>query len=100
MKVVFAEPALNDISRIYDRISMRSVLAARRVENKIKANCERLGDFPFVGAKTNKPNVFRLPVVKVPYTIFYRVDQGHDLVEIARVVHSRRVRNLRRVPKG
>jgi plasmid stabilization system protein ParE len=57
-----------------------------------------LVDFPFASAPTDEPNVRRVPVVRYPYTIFFRIDPDRGLVEIARVIHSARVRNLGQMP--
>lgn len=99
MKVVYAELARLDISAIYDRIALKSTISARRVEDAIRANCEKLADLPGVGALTDHRGMRRLPVVRYPYTVFYRVDAVRSVVEIARVFHGARVRNLRRMPK-
>jgi len=71
---------------------------AQRVEDAIQINCNRLADFPYAAAATDMPNVFRLPLVRYPYTIFYRVDVARDVVEIARVVHAARIKELGRTP--
>lgn len=59
---------------------------------------EGLGRFPGVGAPTDTENVRRLPVVRYPYTIFYRVNASGDAVEVLRVVHAARVRDRGRLP--
>ena len=100
MRVVYAERARRDIGDIYDTIAPHNPKAAGRVEHMIRAACEGLADFPFAPAATDEPNVRRLPLVRYPYTIFYRVDPIRDLVEIVRVVHSARVTDLGRPPKG
>lgn len=64
----------------------------------IRATCERLADFPFVAAETDEPGVRRLPLVRYPYAIFYRVIPVLDRVEIARIIHSARISDLGRVP--
>jgi toxin ParE1/3/4 len=87
-----------DIGDIYDKIARRSPVNAPRVEDKIRATCEALADFPFASARTDAPNVRRVPVVRYPYTIFFRVNAAAGLVEIARVIHSARVKNLDRMP--
>ena len=98
MKVVFSERARTDIGSIYDEIAQHNAAAALRVEAAIRSACDWLADFPFAAVATDEPNVRRLPLVRYPYTIFYRVDGSRDLVEIARVIHGARVRNLRRLP--
>jgi plasmid stabilization system protein ParE len=57
-----------------------------------------LADFPYAAAATDEPNVRRVPLVRFPYTVFYRVDPVHRVVEIARVVHGARVRDLGKIP--
>ena len=99
MKVVFAERARQDIADIYDSIAQHNPSAALRVEDAIRAGCEKLGDFPYASLATDEPNVRRLPLVRYPYTIFYRIHAARGLVEIARVVHSARVKNLGKLPK-
>jgi plasmid stabilization system protein ParE len=37
--------------------------------------------------------------VRYPYTIFYRIDAERGLVEIARVIHGGRVKDLRQMPE-
>jgi toxin ParE1/3/4 len=100
MKVVYGECARRDIASIFDTIAAKNAPAARRVEALIRVKCERLTDFPFTGAATDTPNVFRLPLVRYPYAIFYRVDPNRDIVEIARVIHGARSKNLRRMPRA
>jgi plasmid stabilization system protein ParE len=72
--------------------------AAQRVEDVIRITCEGLGDFPYAAAATDEPNVRRVPLVRFPYTVFYRVDSIRDVVKIARVVHGARVRDLDKIP--
>lgn len=99
MNVVFAERARQDISDIYDSIAPHDRAAAQRVENAIRADCDQLGRFPYASGATDEPNVRRLPLVRFPYTIFYRIDVDRGVVEIARVIHGSRVKDLRQMPK-
>ena len=50
--------------------------------------------------KTDEPNLYRRPLGKYRYTIFYRVLPGDTGIEVARVVHGARVKNIRKVPDG
>lgn len=98
MKLVYAVRARNDIGDIYDKIARTNPTNAQRVEDKIRATCEGLAQFTFASAPTDEPNVRRVPVVRYPYTIFFRVNAAADRVEIARVIHSARVQNLEQMP--
>ena len=62
MKVVCAERARQDISDIYASIAVHSRAAAQRVEDAIRADCERLGVFPYASVATDVPNMRRLPL--------------------------------------
>ena len=97
MRVIFAERARRDIGEIYDNIAQHNPVAAQNVEDAIRAACERLAEFPHASAATDEPNVRRMPLVRYPFTIFYRVDAARELVEVARVIHAARVRNLGRM---
>ncbi|MFM9940880.1 MAG: type II toxin-antitoxin system RelE/ParE family toxin [Hyphomicrobiaceae bacterium] len=99
MKVVYAEQARTDIANIYDSIASHSPASAQRVEDMIRRHCERLADFPYASAATDEPNVRRLPIVRYPYTVFYRVNAARQLVEIARVIYSARITDLGHLPK-
>lgn len=64
----------------------------------IRATCEGLSDFPYAPAVTDESDVRRVPLVRFLYTIFYRIDTAHHIVEIARVLHGARVRDLGKIP--
>lgn len=98
MRVVFAERARRDIGDIYNSIAQHNPVAAQNVEDTIRAACERLAEFPHASAATDEPNVRRMPLVRYPFTIFYRVDAERELVEVARVIHAARIKNLGRIP--
>ena len=99
MEVVYSRRARRDIEDIHDRIADVNPIAAERVVSSIIAKCDRLAFFPGSANRTDEPQVYRLPVVHYRYTIFYRVTSDQDLVEIVRIVHSSRVKNLRHIPR-
>jgi hypothetical protein len=53
---------------------------------------------PRAVGKTDEPNLYRRPLGKYRYTIFYRVLPGDAAIQVARVVHSARVKDLGKVP--
>jgi plasmid stabilization system protein ParE len=55
---------------------------------------------PRIGVRTYRPNVYRWPLKRYRYTIFYRVLLSEDVVEIARVVRAARVKNLGKLPRN
>ena len=94
MRLVYTEPARDDISAIYDYNARRSVRSARLIERRIRSACKMAADFPGSAPKTNVPNVRRSPMVRHPYTIYYRIKTDLDLVEILRVIYSPRIIDL------
>lgn len=99
MKVIYSDHARLDIAGIYDHIAQHSTVSAQRVEDEIRRTCEGLGDFPFASAETDQPNIRRVPLVIYPYAVFFRVNAEKQVVEIARVIHSARITDLRWLPK-
>lgn len=100
MNVVFAACARQDIADIYDSIGAHSPASAQGVEDAIRACCEGLAAFPFASVTTDEPCVRRLPLVRYPYAVFFRVDEARQLVEIARVIHAARLTELGRMPEA
>ncbi len=98
MMVVYSERARADIAAIFDHIATDNHRAAMRVENSIRTACEGLARYPRAGVPTDEPNIRRRPLVRYPYTIFYRINEAQQRVEIARVVHAARVRSLGQLP--
>jgi plasmid stabilization system protein ParE len=98
MRVVFAERARQDIADIYDSIAAKSPAAAQRVEDAIRLACERIAEFPHASAATDEPGVFRRPLVKYRYAIFYRVRAEAHRIEIVRVIYGPRIKDLHRPP--
>jgi plasmid stabilization system protein ParE len=99
MKVVYAPRALRDIDEILAYIHKRSPLGAHNVSVAIENTVHLCALNPRTGAKTNEPNVYRRPLAKYRYTIFYRTLPSSDGIEIARVIHSARVKNLGKLPE-
>ena len=98
MKVRFTPRARRDMAEIHDWIALRNPAAARRVEDYVREVSRGLEDFPMVGALTDLAQVRRLPLVRYPYTIYYRVDEFSETVDILRLVHSARVQGTGKLP--
>lgn len=98
MKPVYAPRALRDVDDLLAYVHARSPSGARNVARAIERAVELCTRNPYAGAATDEPNLYRHPLTSYRYTIFYRVDAGRDLVEIARIIHAARVKNLRQIP--
>ena len=98
MKVVYASRALRDIDDILGYIKTRSPQGARSVSLAIEHAIRACALSPHSSAKTDEPGVYRRPLGRYRYTIFYRVLGDGEGIEVARVIHGARVRDLRRMP--
>jgi plasmid stabilization system protein ParE len=99
LKVRFTPAARSDLESIFREIAQHNPIAAQQVEDRLRWTAEGLGRFPGIGAPTDTQNVRRLPVVRYPYTIFYRVNASGDVVEVLRIIHAARVVDRGRLPK-
>lgn len=99
MKIVYAPQALRDIDEILAYLFERSPRGAHSVSLAIEHEIQRCGLNPHLALETDEPNLYRRPLVEYRYTIFYRVNAETQHVEIARVLHGARVKNLRQLPE-
>jgi toxin ParE1/3/4 len=97
MKVVYAPRALRDIDDLLTYINERSPRGARNISLAIEYAIHVCALNPRAGARTDEQDVYRRPLGKYRYTIFYRA-RG-DIIEIVRVVHAARVKRLASLPE-
>jgi toxin ParE1/3/4 len=98
MKVRYTPQARDDIEEIHRKLATANPAAAQRVEDLIRLKISRLSTFPRSGSRTLLANVRRMPLVKWPYTIFYRIVVDENAIDVLRVVHGARVKDLDEVP--
>jgi plasmid stabilization system protein ParE len=84
VRVRYTPRARRDLEAIYTYIDEHNAGAARAVKLAILRTTELLGDFPYVGTKTNRSPEFRgIVVTGYPYRIYYRIrDNGVWIVHI------------------
>jgi plasmid stabilization system protein ParE len=98
MKIIYAPRALRDIDEILAYIKKRSPRGAHRVSLAIETASRRCALNLRATGKTDEPDVYRSPLGKYRYTVFYRALPDRAGIEVARVVHIARVKNLERMP--
>ena len=98
MRVVYTRRSQADLEEIFDRGLQWGRPLADRVERRIRRECDALARFPELGVKTDFEDIRRLPIVRYPLTIYYRIDVLAPQLEILRVVWSKSIRNLDQVP--
>ena len=73
MKVVYGRRAQREIAEIFKYIEQQDPAVALAVEADIRRACDGLGQFPYANPSTDITNVYRLPLPKRGFTVFYRV---------------------------
>ena len=99
MKVRETTLALRDLAGILDGLHQRSQQGAASVARAYDHARDQLSRMPYCGRKLDEFGAWRLPLVTYPYTIFYRVRADVGELQILRIVHSARVKDLGRVPE-
>ena len=88
-KIIWTEPAVNDLQSIFDYISIDSEYYARTFIGKIIKKAEDVIDFPEIGRvvpEYDKPNIREIFLQN--YRIIYRVEQ--ESILIITIVNGRR----------
>lgn len=98
MTVIYAPRARHEIELILETIAARSLKGSDSVSRAIERTIQSCEQFPRAAARTSRKGVFRKPVVAFKYTVYYRI-LGDSAIEVLRVRHSARVRNLRSFPR-
>ena len=99
MKVVYAPRALRDIDGILAYIHKQSPAGAHSVSLAIEYTIHASALNPRTGSRTNVSGLYRRPLGKYRYTVFYRALPSDEGIEVVRVVHGARVKNLDRMPE-
>jgi len=92
-RVIWTEPALQDLDQIADYISLDDPVAAKKLVSKVFQRVERLNQHPKLGKSVQEleESIYREVVVS-PCRIFYRVEN-----DIAYIIHVMRVEQLLRI---
>ena len=98
MRVRLTPVAMEDIAAIHHTLAAHSEEFAKRVEDAVFDCLDMLEEFPQFGRTTDERNVHRWPMGEFRYTIFYRIKWQTEALEVLRIIDSKRVRDLNRVP--
>jgi len=88
MKVGYAPRALRDLEGISAYLVERSPSGTRNVLAAIKSTIDALATFPEIGPVVGREQHRRIPVLRYPYVIFYRI-AGDELL-VLHIRHSAR----------
>jgi toxin ParE1/3/4 len=90
-KIIFSEPAIDDLENIVRFIAHNNQPAAARFGGKLIESVRNLASFPRIGRvvpEQNDENI-RETILK-PYRIFYRVKDDVRIIEVIRFWHAAR----------
>jgi toxin ParE1/3/4 len=88
MNVVYAPRALRDLESIAAYLGERNPTGAINVLGAIKSSVDTLSFFPQIGRLVDNAGHRRVPVLRYPYLVFYRV-AGDELL-ILHIRHTSR----------
>jgi plasmid stabilization system protein ParE len=80
MNVVYAPRALRDLESIGTYLVERNPAGAVNVLGAIKSSIDTLSFFPQIGRLVDNVGHRRVPVLRYPYLIFYRVAEDELLI--------------------
>ncbi len=80
MNVVFAPRALRDLEGLATYLNERSPSGAIHVLAAIKSSIDALAAFPEIGCIVDDAGHRRIPVLRFPYVIFYRIAESELLI--------------------
>ena len=95
MKVKLTPEAINDIAEIksYIREEFGNSIAANRAAINIAKSYKQLKAMPYMGvalrSKVNIDTPYRL-IVSGNYLVFYEVNKNDNLIDVIRIIHSKR----------
>ncbi|MCJ2126884.1 type II toxin-antitoxin system RelE/ParE family toxin [Methylobacterium sp. J-077] len=87
MKLVYARRAVRRLTEIADYVRERNPGAADKVEGSIRETTELLRRHPYVGRRA-RPWVRVFAVPRLPYLIYYQVDERREIVTIITLRHA------------
>lgn len=88
MRVRYTENATAEITRIFEYIARNNPAAANAVVRRVEAVVARLVVFPGTGHPCDQADVLVAPLVRFPYSIYYKVEG--DALLILHVHHGAR----------
>ena len=81
VKIVWSEPALEDLDRIADYIALQDLAAAQRLVATVLERVAMLAKFPAMGSHPPELKGSRYrQLIEPPCRIFYRVDGPHVFI--------------------
>lgn len=88
MRLRYTSDALSHLDAIYEFLSERNVVAARRIAADIRAGAERLCDFPQMARFGSVSGTHEWVVRGTPYLLVYEIDEAGGEIRVLAVLHG------------
>lgn len=89
MRIIFTEPALEDLKEIFTRVATQYPHVSASVERRLCLVLARIERWPESAQEVlERPGVRMVPFIRYPYKVFYRTQQS--AIEILHIHHSAR----------
>ena len=98
MTTRYAPQARRDVTKILDYLTKRNPSGADKVALAIEHAVMVCAANPGAASSTGVATLYRRALQKYRYTIFFRTLIDSQDIEVVRIVHSSRVKNLRKLP--
>lgn len=90
-KIIFSEPAIDDLQTIVRFIARDNQPAAARFGEKLIGSIRHLARFPRIGRVVPEQNDANIrEIISKPYRVFYRVKDEARVIEVIRFWHAAR----------
>jgi len=90
-KIIFSEPAIDDLESIVRFIAQDNQEAGARFGGKLIESVRHLAKFPRIGRVVPEQNDENIrEIISKPYRIFYRAKDEMKVVEVIRFWHAAR----------
>ncbi|HEV2545271.1 MAG TPA: type II toxin-antitoxin system RelE/ParE family toxin [Methylobacterium sp.] len=89
MKLRLSARATDDLEGIAAYLEARDPQASRRVEQQLAAALRGLLNHPRAGRPVGR-GLRRIAVPRLPYLIYYRIDEAADAIGVATIRHAAR----------
>jgi toxin ParE1/3/4 len=87
MRVRWSSPALDDLTKIVDRLNTENPVAAGRLVRRLDGVMRRIALFPEAAPEVEqRPGVRRIPLVRYPFIVFYKCAANEAI--ILRIRHA------------
>jgi plasmid stabilization system protein ParE len=84
LRIRYTRQALDDLISVLESVAVYSPQGAKRIQSRIRTLIDLLRQYPFLGSRTNDPEIRRLTTNPYPYLVFYQVTRDTVIIHAVR----------------